>query len=82
MVARGEVAQLLRGAVVSVDLPADRVTVVLDEVEAVHAAIDLAAPGDLVVALVYRIPVVWDSLLRRARGAVQSVPEERALLAG
>src|SRR5215213_2126367 len=80
--ARGEVANLLREAVVGVGLSADRVTVILDEGAAVHEAIDLAAPGDLVVALVYRIPLVWDSLLRRARGAVQSVPEERALLAG
>jgi cyanophycin synthetase len=80
--APGEVAQLLHEAVLAVGLPADRVTVILDEVEAIHRAIDLAAPGDLVVALVYRIPVVWDSLMRRARAAERPVPEERTLLAG
>jgi cyanophycin synthetase len=80
--ARGEVANLLREAVVSVGLPVDRVTIILDEIEAVHAAIDLAAPGDLVVALVYRIPVVWDSLMRRARDGALGVYVERTLLAG
>ena len=67
--ARGEVAQLLQEAVVAAGRPPDRITVVLDEVEAVHEAIDVAAPGDLVVALVYRIPVVWESLMQRARNA-------------
>jgi cyanophycin synthetase len=80
--APGEVAQLIREAVEGVGFPADRVTVTLDEIAAVHEAIDLAAPGDLVVALVYRIPVVWDSLTRRVRDAARSVPEERTLLAG
>jgi len=80
--APGEVAQLIREAVEGVGFPADRVTVTLDEIAAVHEAIDLATPGDLVVALVYRIPVVWDSLTRRARDAARSVPEERTLLAG
>ncbi|MDQ2651911.1 MAG: cyanophycin synthetase [Chloroflexota bacterium] len=62
---RGEVARLLKEAVIASGFPAELVTVVLDEVEAVHAAIDLAAPGDLVIALVYRIPNVWEALLRR-----------------
>ena len=73
---------MIREAVEGVGFPADRVTVTLDEIAAVHEAIDLATPGDLVVALVYRIPVVWDSLTRRARDAARSVPEERTLLAG
>lgn len=61
----GEVAALLRDAVLAAGLPPDRVTVVLDEVDAVHTAIDVASPGDLVVAMVYRIPKVWEALARR-----------------
>lgn len=63
--AEGEVAAILREAVLGAGLPPDRVTVVLDEVEAVHTAIDLASPGDLVVAMVYRIPKVWEALAKR-----------------
>ncbi|MEA2525032.1 MAG: cyanophycin synthetase [Thermomicrobiales bacterium] len=66
--AYGEVAAILHRAVIDAGLPSDRVTVILDELEAVHAAIDLANPGDLVVALVYRVPRVWESLARRATG--------------
>jgi cyanophycin synthetase len=78
----GEVARMLQEAVVAGGLPSGRAPIVLDEVEAVHAAIDLAAPGDLVVALVYRIPVVWESLMRRARAAESSTRAEAPVLAG
>ena len=63
---RGEVAHVLHGAVVAAGLPEDRITVVLDEVEAANAAVDLAAPGALVVIMAYRIPRVWEALARRA----------------
>jgi cyanophycin synthetase len=62
---KGEVAGLLRDAVIGAGLPPDRVTTVLDEIEAVNSAIDLAWPGDLVVAMVYRIPRVWEALAKR-----------------
>jgi cyanophycin synthetase len=65
---RGEVAAILRDAVRAAGLPEDCVEVILDEIDAVHAAIDLANPGDLVFLLVYRISRVWDSLARRAAG--------------
>jgi cyanophycin synthetase len=61
----GEVAALLQEAVSAAGVPAERTTVVMDEVEATHAAIDLADPGDLVVSMVYRIPRVWEDLVRR-----------------
>ena len=64
--ARGEVAGILRWAVTGAGLPGDRITVVLDEVEAVHRAIDLADPGALVVAMVDRVSLVWESLQARA----------------
>jgi cyanophycin synthetase len=62
---RGELAQRLHEAVIAAGLPPERVTVILDEIEAVNTAIDLAGPGDLVVALVYRIPRVWNALMQR-----------------
>lgn len=82
----GEVASLLREAALEGGAAPERITVILEEVAAVNAAIDLARPGDLVVAMVYRIPKVWDALARRqeqeARGplglpippAVEPVP--------
>ena len=79
---RGEVAQILRAAAIVGGLPAERTTIVLDEVEAVHAAIDIAVPGDLVMALVDRIPVVWESLLQRARDSPHSVRTEAPALVG
>jgi cyanophycin synthetase len=62
----GEVAQMLRDAAIRAGMPPERVSVVLDELEAIDAAIDRAAPGDLVVALVYRIQRARDALVRRA----------------
>jgi cyanophycin synthetase len=61
----GEVAELLRQAVLSTGKAPDKIDVVLDELDAVNAAIDLASPGDLVVSMVYRIQRVWDALLER-----------------
>jgi hypothetical protein len=50
-------------------MPQDRVYTVTDEVAAAHAAVDLAAPGDLVVVLVDRVTLVWEALARRAEEA-------------
>jgi cyanophycin synthetase len=66
---RGELAQRLHEAVLAAGLPPERVAVVLDEIEAVNTAIDSAEPGDLVVALVYRIPRVWNALMQRVEQA-------------
>jgi len=62
----GEVARMLQEAAITAGLPAPQATIVLDEIEAVHAAIDMASPGDLVVAMVYRITEAWESLAERA----------------
>jgi cyanophycin synthetase len=61
----GEVAGILREAVLAAGLLPEHVTVVLDEIEAVHTAVDLASLGDLVVAMVYQIPKVWEALAKR-----------------
>jgi hypothetical protein len=42
---------------------------VLNEIEAIETALDIAAPGDLVVALVEKITPAWNVL--QARQAVQ-----------
>jgi cyanophycin synthetase len=68
----GEVAALLLEAVTAAGVPPERTTMIMDEVEATHAAIDLADPGDLVVAMVYRIPRVWEDLVRRQERTVSA----------
>jgi hypothetical protein len=55
--------------VLDAGLPAERVHVVLDELAAAHAAIDRAAPGDLVVIFVDRVKLLWESLKERAAPA-------------
>jgi cyanophycin synthetase len=68
----GEVAAVLLEAVTAAGVPPERTTMIMDEVEATHAAIDLADPGDLVVAMVYRIPRVWEDLVRRQERTVSA----------
>jgi cyanophycin synthetase len=63
--ARGEMAALLRQAVLDAGLPANRIHTVTDEVAAAHAGVDMAAPGDLVVVLVDRVTLVWEALAQR-----------------
>ena len=57
---------LLRQAVLDAGLPANRIHTVTDEVAAAHAGVDLATPGDLVVVLVDRVTLVWETLAQRA----------------
>jgi cyanophycin synthetase len=73
--APGDIAAMLCRATTGAGMEANRVSVVLDEVESVHAAIDLAQPGDLVVALVDDVPGVWSSLATRMERA--TVLEDR-----
>ena len=63
---RGESAHLLREAVLAAGLPPHEVRVVLDEVEAAHATVDHAGPGDLAVIFVTRPAVIWEEMSRRA----------------
>jgi cyanophycin synthetase len=58
----GEIAGMLGAAVAEAGLPADRTTVVLDEIEAAHATVARAGRNDLVVLLVDRPTLVWESL--------------------
>ena len=59
---RGEVADMLGAAVTEGGLPAGKLSVVLDEVEAAHAAVQRAERNDLVVLMVDRPAVVWEAL--------------------
>lgn len=64
---RGETSGLLRDAVLSAEsLIDDKVTIVLDELEAAHATVDRAARNDLVVLLVDRPAMIWEALAERA----------------
>jgi cyanophycin synthetase len=63
---RGEMAAILRKAVLDAGMLEDKVHTVTDEVGAADAGVDLAAPGDLVVVLVDRVTLVWEALARRA----------------
>jgi cyanophycin synthetase len=62
----GESAALITRGARSVGMPAAEIRVVLDEVEAAHATVDLARPGDLAVIFVTRARLVWDELSARA----------------
>ena len=64
----GEMATLLREAIQEGGVPPAHVHTVLDEIEAIQAALDLAAPGDLVVALVEKITPAWEALQARQAG--------------
>jgi hypothetical protein len=56
---------LLRQAVLDAGLPENRIHTVTDEVEAAHAGVSLATPGDLVVVLVDRVTLVCEALAQR-----------------
>ncbi len=60
--ARGEVAGLLKIAASAGGLDPEKITIVTDEIEAVHTAIDHAGKNDLVVLLVDRPAAVWAEL--------------------
>lgn len=60
--ARGEIAGLLKEAVLSTGKPAGEVDVILDELEAAREGVDRANKGDLVVLLVDQPVDVWEML--------------------
>jgi cyanophycin synthetase len=65
----GEMAALLREAIQESGVPPAHVHTVLNEIEAIETALDIAAPGDLVVALVEKITPAWNVLqARQANG--------------
>ena len=57
--AEGEVAQLLKKAILDSGKSADCIEVVLNEFEAIRRALDMAKPGDLVVALADDVTGSW-----------------------
>lgn len=63
---RGESAGLLRDAALAAGVPDRQIRVVLDEVDAAHATVDLADSGDLAVIFVTRPKVIWEELTGRA----------------
>jgi cyanophycin synthetase len=63
---RGEIADLLGMAISEGGIASDRVTVVLNEIEAAHAALDQAERNDLVVLLVDKPAAVYESLTQRS----------------
>lgn len=62
----GESAALIKQGALSMGLPEDRIHIVLDEIEAAHATVDIANPGDLAVIFVTRAGRIWDELSTRA----------------
>jgi cyanophycin synthetase len=63
---RGEVASLLRQTLTDSGFAPDRITVVLDEIEAAHATMDRAHHEDLVVLLVDKPAEVWETVVERS----------------
>ncbi|MFL5761569.1 MAG: cyanophycin synthetase [Thermomicrobiales bacterium] len=60
--ARGEVAGLLRSAAIEGGLDAERITTVLDEVEAVREALQRTSKDEFVVMLIDKPTVIWEEL--------------------
>jgi cyanophycin synthetase len=64
--ARGEVAGILHETLLASGVEAERVSVVLNEIEAASAALDLARPDDLVVLLADKPAEVWETAVARS----------------
>jgi cyanophycin synthetase len=60
--ARGEIAGMLRDAAVSGGLSSDRVSIVLDEFEAVREAVNRSGKDELVVLMIDKPAAVWEEL--------------------
>ncbi|HYJ12490.1 MAG TPA: cyanophycin synthetase, partial [Thermomicrobiales bacterium] len=58
----GEIAQMLATAAVDAGMSGDNVSIVLDELEAVQAALEISGKSDLVVLLVDKPAAVWEML--------------------
>jgi cyanophycin synthetase len=71
---RGEVAGIIRDALTENGLTADRVTIVLDELEAAESILDRARPDDLVVLLADRPAEIWELVSGRSSRQWQATP--------
>jgi cyanophycin synthetase len=65
--ARGEIAGILKEAVISGGRSADQVSIILEELEAARAAVDMAGKTDLVVLMVDKPAEVWNMLTSGAK---------------
>jgi cyanophycin synthetase len=61
---RGATSRLLAEGALEAGAARDRLSVVLDEAEAVRQALSLAGPGDLVVVTADDVAAVWDAVTR------------------
>ena len=66
----GEIAQMLATAAVDAGMSGDNVSIVLDELEAVQAALEISGKSDLVVLLVDKPAAVWEMLTSSGASAV------------
>lgn len=66
---RGEIASALAHAIASAERQPARVETIPDETEAALAAVEMAAPGDLVVILVDKPARIWRALHERRQRA-------------
>jgi cyanophycin synthetase len=64
--ANGEIAALLKAAATNAGLPEDKITVILDETEAVREAVRRSSKNDLLVLLVDKPASSWEELERLA----------------
>jgi cyanophycin synthetase len=64
--ADGEIAAIIRQSALDSGMAADRLQIVLEEMEAVNAAIEIAERDDLVVLLVDKPAAAWRELEKRA----------------
>lgn len=69
----GEVAGLLVQGLVQCATPKERYQVILDEIQAIHAALHMAEPGDLVVIFYEKLPRVLEALAQRRPEPVYGV---------
>ncbi len=58
----GEAPRLLQESLIAAGVESDRITVILEEQEAVETALGLAQPGDLVVIFAHKIQRTWDQI--------------------
>lgn len=73
----GEVAGILRDALVDNGVAAANVRVVLEELDAANAAMDLAKAEDLVVLIADHPDAVWESVVQRSTAQWQDVARPR-----
>ena len=66
---RGEIAALIKSTLTGNGVTDDRITIVLNELDAAAAALDRAKPDDLVVLLADKPAEVWELAVSRASGA-------------